>query len=700
MAALDPLFTPRSIAVIGASRRRGTVGGEIFHNLLANGFEGPVFPVNPTATVIQSVKAWPRITDVPDPVDLAVVVVPRDKVPEAIEQCGQKGVKGIVVISAGFGEVGEAGKRIQDQLTKRVREFGMRMVGPNCLGILNTDAKTKMDATFAPTWPPTGKVSFSSQSGALGLAILDYAAALGIGVRHFVSVGNKADVSGNDLIEHWEQDPETDVILLYLESFGNPRKFTTLARRVARRKPIVAVKSGRTAAGSRAASSHTGALAGADTAVDALFRQTGVIRTDTIEELFDMAMLLANQPVPPSNRVAIITNAGGPGIMASDACESHGLALPSLAPETVAALKSFLPAEASTKNPVDMIASATAEGYRRAIPLVLDDPNVDSLLVIFVPPLITEAADVAAAIREGLASAKCASSKTVLACFLGTRGVPESLKTLQAGRIPSYAFPEAAAIALSRAVSYGKWRALPEGELPAFEVDRERAARLVKGTGKRWLDPKSVAELLGVYGIRTPQSREGLKSADDAARAAQALGFPVAVKLESRTISHKSDVGGVKLGIKSAGEAQAAFYDIRAALERLGREKEMDGVSVQQMVPEGVETIVGASFDPSFGHVLMYGLGGVNVELLKDVAFGIAPLTSTDAERMLEEVKGSRLLEGWRGSPKVDRAALIDVILRVSRLVTDFPEIREMDLNPVRVLERGAVAVDARILLA
>ncbi len=696
---LQPIFSPRSVAVIGASRKRGTVGGEIFHNLLANGFEGPVYPVNPTSRTVQSVRAYASIKDIPDEVDMAVVVVARDYVHGVVKECGEKGVKAIVVISAGFGETGESGKRLQDEIVRTVKQYKMRMVGPNCLGVLHTDPKISLDATFAPTWPPPGRVSFSSQSGALGLAILDYARALGIGVRSFVSVGNKADISGNDLIAHWEEDPETDVILLYLESFGNPRKFINLAKRVGRKKPIVAVKSGRSASGARAASSHTGSLAGTESAVEALFAQTGVIRTDTIEELFDMAMLLANQPVPASNRIAILTNAGGPGIMATDACEARGITLSHLDPKTEAALHAFLPAEASVKNPVDMIASASAEGYKRAIPLLLDDPNVDSLLVIFVPPIVTEAGAVAAAIREGLAASPHAREKTVLACFLGTRGVPEALATLHAGKVPSYSFPEDAAIALSRAMRYGRWRSQPEGTVPTFDVNKDRVSRVLADAREKkltWLDPAGVRDVLEAYGIKMPGTAKA-RSADDAARAAQQIGFPVAVKLDSKTITHKTEVGGVKLGLKSASEVQAAFYDIEASLERLGKKSEMDGVVVQQMAPEGVETIVGATVDPAFGHVVMYGLGGVLVELLKDVAFGVAPLSDLDAERMIERVKGSRMLEGFRGSPQVDRAALRDAILRVSQLVGDFPEVEEMDLNPVRVMRSGALAVDARI---
>jgi len=706
MLDLNALFAPRSIAVIGAGRERGSVGGEIFHNLLAHAFTGPVYPVNAKAKTVQSVRAYPSIKDVPDEVDLAVIVVPCDFVQGVVEDCGRKGVKALIVITAGFGEIGETGGALQAKLLATVRELGMRMVGPNCLGVLTTDPAVRMDATFAPTWPPQGRVSFSSQSGALGLAILDYAKQIGIGVRSFVSVGNKADVSGNDLIEWWETDPETDVILLYLESFGNPRKFIKLTRRVAKEKPIVAVKSGRTAAGSRAASSHTGALAGEDSAVDALFAQTGVIRTDTIEELFDMSMLLANQPVPASNRLAIVTNAGGPGIMATDACESRGLVVTPLSEATMEKLRGFLPSEASVKNPVDMIASANAESYGKAVRVLLEDPQVDSLLVIFVPPIITEAPAVAAAVREALATTPAAKEKTILACFLGTRGVPESLVTLQAGKVPSYAFPEAAAIALSRAVDYGKWKRLPEPVFPQFRVEKDRAAKAISGARDKaissfWLDARGVRDVLGAYGIRMPQTAYA-KTAEDAARLAKQFGVPVAVKLESRTLTHKTEVGGVKLNLKDTAAAQQAFYDIQNALKALDKEKEMDGVVVQEMAPEGVETIVGVSLDPAFGHLLVYGLGGVAVEILKDVAWGIAPIADLDTDRMIGSVKGSKMLAGFRGAPPADVPALKDLMLRVSQLVCDFPEIEEMDLNPVRVLPvgKGAIAVDARIKLA
>ena len=491
--SLDPLLRPRAVAVIGASRSRDALGGAILHNLLEAGFQGPVYPVNPNTSHVQSVPAFPDVESIPGLVDLAVIVIPASQVLEAVEACGRKGVQALVVISAGFKEIGPEGAEREQAIVAAARRHGMRLVGPNCLGLLNTDSAVSLNATFAPVDALPGRVAFSSQSGALGLAILDYARRLALGISQFVSVGNKADVSGNDLIEFWERDKGTDLILLYLESFGNPGKFTQIARRVARKKPIVAVKGGRSKSGARAASSHTGALAGSDIAVDALFHQSGVIRTDTIEELFDTALLLAYQPVPSGGRVAILTNAGGPGIMAADACESAGLILPPLQPKTMKALRGFLAPEASVKNPVDMIASATASSYEQALRLLVADQNVDSVIVIFVPPLATGAPEVARAILAGAAGSK----KPILSCFMGSHGLPESLQSLNEGHIPSYAFPEAAARTLARVVKYGAWRSAPVGKVPTpAGVDPDRARAVIEAalagadsaTPSKWLD--------------------------------------------------------------------------------------------------------------------------------------------------------------------------------------------------------------------
>ncbi len=704
MKSLEPLLRPRSVAVIGASRRRDSIGGAILHNLIEQGFQGPVYPVNPSATHVQSIPAYPNIAAVPGDVDLAVIVIPSAHVLEVATACGERGVKALLVISAGFRETGEEGLKREKALLEVVRRYNMRLVGPNCLGVLNTDPTISLNATFAPLSPPAGRVGFSSQSGALGLAILDYARRLNLGISQFVSVGNKADVSGNDLIEFWEKDPGTDLILLYLESFGNPRKFTQLARRVARVKPIIAVKSGRTPGGSRAASSHTGALAGSDAAVNALFHQSGVIRTDTIEELFDTAMLLASQPVPSGPGVAILTNAGGPGIMAADACESAGLVLVKLETKTVKGLKAFLPAEASARNPVDMLASADAPSYERSLRLLVEDKNVDAVIVIFVPPLVTGAQDVARAILAGAAGSK----KAVLSCFMGSHGVPESLRSLQEGHIPSYAFPEAAARTLARAVSYGVWRNKPVGKMPSLrgvETDRARdviqkALAGAKAGESRWMAGSDVEDLLRAYGVPTSGARVA-GNRGEAASVAKSIGFPVVMKVRSPDVTHKSDVRGVLLGLESEERAARAFDEIRVALSRAKPGATFEGVTVERMIQGGVETIVGMTRDATFGPIVLFGMGGVTAELLRDVAVRVAPLTDRDAEEMVREIRGFPLLDGYRGAPKANVAAVIDVVHRVSRLAIELEEVAELDLNPVVVFsgDTPCVAVDARVRL-
>lgn len=714
---LAAVFRPRSIAVIGASRERGSVGAEIFHNLIHHQFAGPVYPVNPKASSVLSVRAYARVEDVPDPLDLAIIVVPAVHVLSVLEACGRKGVRAAVVISAGFKETGEEGLARERALLDCARRHHMRLVGPNCLGVLSTAPEMRMDATFAPVYPPAGPVAFSSQSGALGLAILDYAAQLNIGISDFISVGNKADVSGNDLLEYWEADPRTKVVLLYLESLGNPRRFLEIARRVSRTKPIAAVKSGRTRAGMRAAASHTGSLAGPDAAVDAMCRQSGVIRTDTIEELFDIAMLVANQPMPRGNRVGIVTNAGGPGILASDACESRGLTIPPLEEATVAGLRTFLPREASTRNPVDMIASARPESFERAVELVSADPNVDSLLVIYVPPIVTTPEAVAQAIVRGAASAALRSRergeapKPVISCFMGAHGIAQGLQSLHSGSIPSYPFPESAAIALSRAARYGAWLAEPEGRPVRFDdVDAEAGRRAIAAAAGRsadtdggavatsWLRPAEVTALLEAYGLRGPRSEVAASEAATVA-CAERIGFPVAVKLASETLTHKSDVGGVVLDVRSAAEAAGAYRAIASRVEAAGRAHEMSGVLVQQMVKQGIEAVIGVTRDPSFGPLIMFGLGGVQVELLKDVSFRVHPLTDADARDMVRSIRGYALLEGWRGAPAGDVARLEETILRISQMLDDHPGIEEMDLNPVKVLGPGdgCIVVDARV---
>jgi acetate---CoA ligase (ADP-forming) len=686
-ASMKVFFEPTSVAVIGAGRRRGGIGAEIFHNMVASGFQGVVYPVNKSAEFVGSVRAYATVGEIPDDVDLAIVVVPAIEVGEVVDDCITKGVRGLVIISAGFAEAGGDGRSLEAAIVEKVRNVGVRLIGPNCMGIINTDPNVALNATFSPVYPPTGRVAMSTQSGALGLAILDYARRLNIGISTFVSVGNKADVSSNDLIQYWAEDPRTDVILLYLESFGNPRNFGRIARRISRNKPIVAVKSGRSRAGARAASSHTGALASTEAAVNALFRHAGVIRTDTLVELFDVASLLAHQPVPSGRRVAILTNAGGPGILCADACEAHGLELPALTDATIAELRSFLPAAASVANPVDMIASASASHYQRATRALLADERIDSLIVIFIPPLVTAPEEVAAAIVAGSAEA---GDKPVLTNFMRAEGAPGIL-----GKIPSFAFPEAAAGALARVTSYGEWRVRKPGVVPSFtDIRPDDARAVVNGAlarGGGWLSSLEVGDLFAAVGIPTAATRL-VSTASEAAVAAAEIGFPVVLKAVGPGILHKTEVGGIRLGLADERAIEEAFSEMTSRLK-----DQMTGALVQRMAPGGVEVVVGATLDPTFGPLVLYGSGGILVELLSDVSFRIHPLTDADLTEMLNEVRGTALLRGYRGAPPADEAALRDIILRVSALLDFCPEIHEMDANPIKVFEKGALVVDARV---
>ena len=688
-ASMKAFFEPRVVAVVGANRERGKIGSEIVHNLASAGFTGTIVPVNPAASVLEGFTAYRSVIDIPAPIDLAVIVVPAPQVLQAVDDCIEKGVRGICVISAGFSECDAEGRAREAVLVNRIREAGCRLIGPNCMGLLNTDPAVRLNATFSPVYPPAGGVAMLTQSGALGLAILDYAKRLGIGISSFVSVGNKADVSGNDLIQYWADDPRTSVILLYLESFGNPKKFSEIARRVARAKPIVAVKSGRSNAGSRAAASHTGALASSDAAVDALFRQAGVIRTERLEELFDVAALVSHQPIPRGAKVAILTNAGGPAILAADACEANGLELPQLGDRTRAELRSFLPAAASVGNPVDMLASAPPDHYRRALETLLRDESVDSVIAIFIPPIVTEPAAVAAAIAEG---ARSIAGKPVLGVFMRAEGAPSTLAP-----IPCYAFPESAALALARVTTYGQWLAKPLESPPLLpQFDREQIRRTVQGVLRRgggWLTPDEATNLLSAAGIESAASRVAA-TVDDAVRAASAVGYPVALKALGPTLLHKTERRAVHLSVANADDLRAAYTDFET---RFG--DEMTAVLVQQMVPTGVEMIVGAVQDPLFGPLIACGTGGVLVEVLADSAFRLHPLTASDADEMIRELRGSKMLRGYRGAPAADEAALRQVLLRVSELVTTVPEIHELDLNPVIVLPAGACVADARIRL-
>ena len=629
--SLTPFFEPACVAVVGASRERNKIGSEVLHNLVATGFTGAVVPIHPSAESIQGLKAYPRLVDVPFAVDLAVIVVPAELVPASVDDCLAKQVPAICIISAGFGECSSEGRDIERGLVEKIRRAGSRLIGPNCMGLLNTDPGFALNATFSPVYPPAGGVAMSTQSGALGLAILDYTRQLNIGISSFVSVGNKADVSGNDLLQYWETDPRTAVILLYLESFGNPARFSRIARRISRTKPIVALKSGRSAVGARAAASHTGALASSDDFVDALFQQAGVIRTDTVTELFDVATLLSRQPLPQGRRVAILTNAGGPGILAADACLAHGLVAANLSPETRAGLKAFLPVAAAIHNPVDMLASASPAHYRQALSLLLRDPGVDCALVIFIPPLITSADEVASAIADSASG----SGKPVTGVFMRSHAAPETLAA-----VPCYAFPEPAAIALSRVAAYGEWRRQPLGEVPVFADIQAGLARAVVDTGLQrgggWLSMVEANALISAVGITTPRSLLA-QSVEGAIDAAARLGMPVAIKAVGAALLHKTEHRAVRLNLETTAAVRAAAGEL---VETLG--DRMDGLLVQPMVVGGAEMMVGAINDATFGHIVVCGSGGVLVDLLADSACRLHPVTDRDAQEMVESLKGVR----------------------------------------------------------
>jgi acetyl coenzyme A synthetase (ADP forming)-like protein len=701
--SLSPFFRPRAVAVIGPSRNPGGIGRLVLDAIVRGGFPGPVYAINPNAAEVGGVRAYPRLSDLPGPVDLAIVAVPRDAVPAVVDDCAAGNVRALLVISAGFAEVGAAGRELQARLVDQVRGYGMRMIGPNCMGLVNADPAVRLFATFAAVSPPPGRMALASQSGAVGLALLAVAGRLGLGLSSFVSLGNKADVSTNDLLQYWEEDEGTDVVLLYLESFGNPRRFGRIARRIGRRKPVVALHSGRTPAGGRAAGSHTAALATNGVAVDALFRQTGVVRAGTLEELFDLAALLGGQPLPPGRRVGVVTNAGGPAILCADACEAGGLTLPEFSQPLKARLARFLTDAASLTNPVDLIASATPDQYRRAVEAVLGSGEVDGLVVIHavVRPAATQT--YAEAVGAGVVTARAAGAnqRTVIACWLA-EDHPAARSALAAERIPCYAFPESAARALSQAAAYAEWRGRPEGVVPDFDdLDlasaRTICRRSLEKHGAGWLSAADARSVLGA--VRLPVAPGGVAgTADEAVALARSVGFPVAVKLADRRVIHKTEVGGVRLALADADAVRRAFADVRARAALAGDPPPGDGVVVQPML-NGVELMAGVTEDRRFGPLVAFGLGGVHVEVLADVCFRVTPLTDRDAAEMVRSVRGFRLLEGYRGHPAADVAAVEELLLRLARLAEELPEIDELDLNPIFAMPpgQGCRVADVRV---
>ncbi len=688
--------------MVGASRRPGAIGRQVVANLIESGFEGPVYPVNARTAVVLSMPTYASVLDIPGPVDLAVLCVPATEVVAVARECGEKGVGGLVVITAGFKEIGGEGADREDELLAIARQYGMRIVGPNCMGVINTEEGVRLDASFAATRTPPGAVAMVSQSGALGEAILADATTAGLGVSMFASVGNRADVTAADLLEYWEHVDSVRVILLYVESLGNPAKFVEVARRVSRHKPILAVKSGRSAAGAAAAGSHTGSVAGADVAADTLFRQCGVLRVTSFRQMFALAAALLHQPVPRGGRIAVVTNAGGPGILATDALDAYGLEIVKLAPKTRTRLQRALPPEASLHNPVDLIASADADRYRKALRAVIRDPNVDALLVLFVSPIMIDAVQVAeaiveAAVREA-ADDPAAAGKPLLVCLMGRQRGREALELLRDNGVPVFRYPEDAARTMRSLVARSRMLAREAVPLPKLRVRRNDAQRVLDAAPAGWLDGPSVETVLCAYGIPLARTRR-VSDPGEAVAAAHALGYPVVLKAEAPKLVHKTELRAVVTGLRNGDEVYDAAEDLCRRLR-----KRFKGLTLllQERAPGHRELLLGMTRDPRYGPLFAVGLGGTQVEVMRDVAFRIAPLDGADPAEMLGSLKGAPLLGAWRGDPPADVELAAEMLLRMQQLVADAPRIQEIEINPFILAAPGerSLAVDARIHLS
>lgn len=705
VASLRAFLNPRSVAVIGASRTPHTIGNYVFRNLIRQDFNGVVYPVNPNAEFIATIKAYPTVREIPGDVDLAIIIVPAERVQQVVEDCARKGVKGVVVLSSGFAEVDKDGAERQMRLVKTIRSYGMRMLGPNCMGMINTNPQVNLNATFSTVFPRRGNIAFATQSGMLGSAILMFANTLNTGLSTFVSIGNRADISSNELLQYWEDDPDTDVVLLYLESFGNPRKFTRIARSITAKKPVVAVTSNWTSRLPRTVTSQTAAMATEQAATEALFKQAGILRVDTLEDLFNTGSLLANQPLPAGNRVAVVSNAGGLAILTAEACKVRGMQVPEFDITTVSALKAVTPPRAIVKNPMDLSSECSVTHYKEVLKLILTDDKIDIAIVIYIAPIPQLTEEFASLIRE-MAPLFRQKGKPLVTTSLGLSGVRVELAH-EGGFVPSFAFPEAMASALSRSFEFSQRLKKPAGRIPEFpDIDKEKADTIIKlalekgGAGQIWLDAESILGLLDCYGIKFVTLKLARTPAE-AVTAAQEIGYPVAVKVLSSSITQKTDVEGVVLDCRSKEEVESAFIRIRRNMEKVAKGDAMKGAIIQKMVQGGIEVMVGVTQHPSFGPLIMFGLGGIYVELLKDVIFNLHPLTDIDASEMIRSVKAYQLLEGWRGSRKADIASIEELLLRISALVENHPQILEMDLNPVKVLPdgEGYLVVDGRIMV-
>ncbi len=694
---LDAIMRPKSIAVIGASTKSGTVGNELINRLVEYKFAGSLYPVNPKADVINGLKSYKSVLEIPGSVDLAVIIVARDFVLSVIDQCGEKGTKGIVVISAGFKESSHEGAEMEKQLLEKIKSYGMRMVGPNCLGVINTEEGVMMDATFADGLPMAGVTAFTSQSGALGAAILNISRDMNVGLSQFVSIGNKTDINGETLMEYWENDENSKQILLYLESITDPQNFTNIAKRVTKKKPVVMIKSGRSAAGASAASSHTGALAGADLAADALLKQSGVIRVTSVLEMFEVAQSFANCSLPAGKRIAVMTNAGGPGIMATDAICELGMEMAPIKEETKDYMKGYLPAAASVKNPVDMIASAPVEHYKKTLEALIADENVDAIMVIYLPLMGLDPMDVAKVVMEIKAQHP---EKPIVGVMIAKSEFFQQINKVETN-IPFYQYPEPAANALSKLCQQYEWTQRPEGNAPNFSVNKEKTEKIIINAlqeGRGQLTTLESIDVLDAYGIRTCKYAFAA-NVNEAAAEANKIGYPVVMKITSTKISHKTEVGGVIVGITSEEHLRKEYEALIQRLEARNIAQDLDGVIVQEMVIGNREMVCGVATDPQYGHLMMFGLGGIFVETLKDVAFRVNPVTDIDVKEMVQSVKAYKILQGARGEGSANIEQIEETILRLSQLVKDFSFIKELDINPLKISDKTSegVAVDGRI---
>ncbi len=697
--AIDILFNPRSIAVVGASATKGKLGNDVVKNLIESEFEGRIYPVNPRGGEILGLKAYRSVSEIGGPLDVAVIVIPAKYVLPAVEECGKKGVRALVVITAGFKEMGHEGQEAEKELIGIAEKHGMIVLGPNCLGIINTHSP--YNASFAAATPEKGTVAFASQSGALMTGILDWSLMEKIGFSKFVSLGNKAQLDEADLVEAFGRDPNTTFILLYIESVVNGRKFMEACRQVTPKKPVFVVKGGVSAAGARAASSHTGSLAGSDTAYSVAFRQCGVVRADSMSELFDVANVFDDCNLPKGNRVAIVTNAGGPGILTTDACEENGLQMAQFSQATIEALKKGLPPAASVYNPVDALGTAQPEDYALCLEAVFNDENVDSVLVLLTPQAMTKETETAQILVE---ARKKYPGKPLLAVFMGGNAMTYPRIVLNEGRIPVFDFPNRAVNALAELYRYMVLRdSLREESPPDFEVDKKRVAEIIKSVredNRQVMLGSEAHEIAEAYGIPVARIRLAT-SAQEARETAAKLGFPVVLKIASPDIIHKTDIGGIRVGLKNEEEVENAFLEILDNVRTHMPRAVIYGVDVQEMAERGKELIIGCSQDVQFGPLVMFGAGGIYVNFLKDVSFRLAPMTRRDVTELIAETKMGILLRGVRGEEPSDVEAIEDTILRISKLVTDFEEIVELDINPAFAYERGKgiSAVDVKITI-